>query len=156
MSGIADLHATDLLLVADATHTTSDALVLARIVEAVSARLPEVTVHLARIDPRAPDLTEMVARLAETERRVAVVPLLLNPGYLVEADVRRAVAPFPQAAVSASLGPHPRLATVLVDRLLRAGATWADSIVLAASASSRPCSTATTSTRWCRPRCEVR
>ena len=66
-----------------------------------------------------------------------VVPLLLSTGYHVRVDIARVVEAHPGTEAAPALGPGERLATVLRDRLVQAGATPADQVVLAAAGSSR-------------------
>ncbi|MBT2547342.1 sirohydrochlorin chelatase [Arthrobacter sp. ISL-65] len=67
-----------------------------------------------------------------------VVPLLLSVGYHVKVDIAKAVKSRPGTAAAAPLGPDPRLAALLDQRLREAGVTDNDSIVLAAAGSSNP------------------
>ena len=50
-----------------------------------------------------------------------VVPLLLSVGYHVKVDIARAVKSRPGSAAAAPLGPDPRLAKLLDQRLREAG-----------------------------------
>jgi sirohydrochlorin ferrochelatase len=67
-----------------------------------------------------------------------VVPLLLSVGYHVKVDIAKAVKSRPGTVAAAPLGPDPRLAALLDQRLREAGVTDNDSIVLAAAGSSNP------------------
>jgi sirohydrochlorin ferrochelatase len=67
-----------------------------------------------------------------------VVPLLLSVGYHVKVDIARAVKSRPGSAAAAPLGPDPRLARLLDQRLREAGTTDNDVVVLAAAGSSNP------------------
>jgi len=101
-----------LLLVAHGTASAAGAATTARVLEAVRAARPSVTVELAFLDvvqPRLPDALD--------HRPTVVVPLLLSTGYHVQTDIPAAVAPYPATRVARHLGPHDRLVTVLLDRL---------------------------------------
>jgi sirohydrochlorin ferrochelatase len=80
-----------------------------------------------------------VAGLAAAGQRAVVVPLLLSGGYHVHVDIAGAVDGAAGAVAARPLGPDPRLAAVLSDRLVEAGADPGDSrtaVVLAAAGSS--------------------
>jgi sirohydrochlorin ferrochelatase len=64
-----------------------------------------------------------------------VVPLLLSGGFHVHHDIPAAA---PQARVTPPLGPDPRLAAVMADRLREAGWDEAAAVVLAAAGSDDP------------------
>lgn len=96
---------------------------------------PGLTVLEAYVDVQDPALPEVVAGLAD-EVSVVVVPLLLTVGYHVQVDIAEAVASRPGSLAAAPLGPDPRLAGLLHERLGEVPADWG--IVLAAAGSSRP------------------
>jgi sirohydrochlorin ferrochelatase len=73
-----------------------------------------------------------------TGASAVVVPLLLSVGYHVKVDIAKAVKSRPGTVAAAPLGPDPRLAALLDQRLREAGVTDNDSIVLAAAGSSNP------------------
>lgn len=98
---------------------------------------PGLDVREAYVDVQQPDLVDVVAGLPEGEAAV-VVPLLLSVGYHVKVDIARAVKGRPRSAAAAPLGPDPRLAQLLDQRLREAGTTDNDVIVLAAAGSSNP------------------
>lgn len=102
----------------------------------VRALRPDLDVEAAFVDVQPPVVADVVARLAEAGRRSVVVPLLLSAGYHVNVDVARAVSAVPGAVAADPLGPDPRLADLLVQRLREAGAAPGDGVVLAAAGSS--------------------
>src|SRR5439155_17113235 len=82
-----------------------------------------------------PEVGDVVRRITASGRGAVVVPLLLSGGYHVHVDIGRATSG--EHAVSAgALGPDPRLARVLLDRLGEAGAGAGDAVVIAAAGSS--------------------
>lgn len=100
------------------------------------ARLrPGLEVLEAYVDVQEPALPGVVAGLPEDVQAV-VVPLLLTVGYHVQVDIAEAVASRPNTLAAAPLGPDPRLAKLLDERLGELPADWG--IVLAAAGSSRP------------------
>lgn len=103
----------------------------------IAALRPGLDVREAYVDVQQPDLVDVVAGLPEGESAV-VVPLLLSVGYHVKVDIARAVKSRPGSAAAAPLGPDPRLAALLDQRLREAGVTDNDVIVLAAAGSSNP------------------
>lgn len=100
------------------------------------ARLrPGLEVLEAYVDVQEPALPGVVAGLPEGVHAV-VLPLLLTVGYHVQVDIAEAVASRPGTLAAAPLGPDPRLAKLLDERLGELPADWG--IVLAAAGSSRP------------------
>ncbi|MGM0698006.1 MAG: sirohydrochlorin chelatase [Actinomycetota bacterium] len=94
-------------------------------------------VMLGHVDVQKPDVDEVIARLP-ADRPVILVPLLLSAGYHVHVDLAEAVD---RAAESdrdvrrtPTLGPDPRLAEILADRLPALGDN--DDVILAAAGSS--------------------
>lgn len=111
---------------------------------------PHLDVREAFVDVQIPEVAQVVTnalaeRSATGERRdggaaepdVVVVPLLLSPGFHTHVDIASAVD-VNGAQASATLGPDPRLADILVDRLRAVDAHVADTVVLAAAGSSDP------------------
>src|SRR5699024_754286 len=94
-------------------------------------------VREAFVDVQSPDIAEVVsahAEAAETRTResaevqAVVVPLLLSLGHHVKDDIAGAVAG--RAAVAAApLGPEPRLAGVMAQRLAETGPRPGDAVV---------------------------
>lgn len=105
----------------------------------VSAALPAVEVREAYVDVQHPRPAEVVRDLVGGAGAVStrdgapgavVVPLLLSAGFHVTSDVGAAVAGT-TAVSTGPLGPDPRLADVLAERLDEAGALPGDAVVLA-------------------------
>jgi sirohydrochlorin ferrochelatase len=122
--------------------------------DAIAALRPGVDVREAYVDVQQPDLVDVVAGLPGAPgapgggggdaadggpaASAVVVPLLLSVGYHVKVDIARAVKSRPGTLAAAPLGPDPRLAALLDQRLREAGVTDNDAIVLAAAGSSNP------------------
>ncbi|PNH85501.1 sirohydrochlorin chelatase [Arthrobacter sp. AFG20] len=121
--------------------------------DAIAALRPGLDVREAYVDVQQPDLVDVVAGLPEDQiagapqtaggpgaaaASAVVVPLLLSVGYHVKVDIAKAVKSRPGTAAAAPLGPDPRLAALLDQRLREAGVTDNDAIVLAAAGSSNP------------------
>lgn len=96
---------------------------------------PGLSVVEAYVDVQEPALPDVVAGLAPGVWAV-VVPLLLTVGFHVQVDIAEAVASRPDTLGAAPLGPDPRLAKLLDERLGDLPEGWG--IVLAAAGSSRP------------------
>ena len=108
-----------------------------RVVDELRAARPGVTVLEAYVDVHGPELPEVVAGLPAGAPAV-VVPLLLSVGYHVKVDIGRAVKSRERTTAAAPLGPDPRLARVLAERLGQVGLGPDDAVVLAAAGSSNP------------------
>ena len=121
-----------LLAVSHGTSDAAGAQAIADLVEAVAARLPEVEVRAAFVDVQEPDAVDALAAI---EGPVVVVPLLLSSGFHVHHDLHGMVADRPDAVVAAPLGPDPRLAAVLAERLPAASAL---PVILAVAGSRDP------------------
>ncbi|RKO25415.1 sirohydrochlorin chelatase [Pseudarthrobacter phenanthrenivorans] len=122
---------------AHGTSSTQGAAEVNALRDNIAALRPGLDVREAYVDVQQPDLVDVVAGLPEGESAV-VVPLLLSVGYHVKVDIARAVKSRPGSAAAAPLGPDPRLAELLDQRLREAGVTDNDVIVLAAAGSSNP------------------
>jgi sirohydrochlorin ferrochelatase len=105
--------------------------------DGIAALRPGLDVREAYVDVQEPDLPAVVAGLPAGETAV-VVPLLLSVGYHVKVDIARAVKSRPGTVAAAPLGPDPRLAALLDQRLREAGVTDNDAVILAAAGSSDP------------------
>ena len=124
-----------------ASHGTSDPAgrrAVAGLVQAVRERRPDLRVEDAHVDVQQPDVPAAMEGLADADRAVVVVPLLLSAGYHVHVDLAEAAAEAAprEVRVAGALGPDPRLATVLARRLRAAGLADGDRVVLAAAGSS--------------------
>jgi sirohydrochlorin ferrochelatase len=112
--------------------------------DAIAALRPGLDVREAYVDVQQPDLVDVVAGLpaglpsGSAGASAVVVPLLLSVGYHVKVDIAKAVKSRPGTVAAAPLGPDPRLAALLDQRLREAGVTDNDAIVLAAAGSSNP------------------
>jgi len=105
-----------------------------RLLRRVASLLPGVDVRLAYLDHAGPSLPSVLASLAGA--RTVVLPLLLTVGYHSRTDIPALLpAGVPYGPV---LGPDPRLADALSDRLAAAGVPRAAPVVLAAAGSSDP------------------
>ncbi|KIC69376.1 sirohydrochlorin chelatase [Pseudarthrobacter phenanthrenivorans] len=122
---------------AHGTSNTQGAAEVNALRAAIAELRPGLDVREAYVDVQQPDLVDVVAGLPAGEPAV-VVPLLLSVGYHVKVDIARAVKSRPGSAAAAPLGPDPRLAQLLDQRLREAGTTDNDVIVLAAAGSSNP------------------
>lgn len=122
---------------AHGTSNTQGAAEVNALRAAIAELRPGLEVREAYVDVQQPDLVDVVAGLPEGEPAV-VVPLLLSVGYHVKVDIARAVKSRPGSAAAAPLGPDPRLAALLDQRLREAGTTDNDVVVLAAAGSSNP------------------
>jgi len=122
---------------AHGTSNTQGAAEVNALRAAIAELRPGLDVREAYVDVQQPDLVDVVAGLPGGEAAV-VGPLLLSVGYHVKVDIARAVKGRPGSAAAAPLGPDPRLAALLDQRLREAGTTDNDVIVLAAAGSSNP------------------
>ena len=92
-------------------------------------------VMLGHVDVQDPGVEEVIDRLP-ADRPAVLVPLLLSPGYHVHVDLADALegADDRDIRLATTLGPDPRLARVLAERLPRLRDD--DAVVLAAAGSS--------------------
>lgn len=121
-----------LLAVSHGTDDVEGARAIADLVAQVAAHLPEVEVRGAFFDVQQPDAR---GALATIDGPVVVVPLLLSSGSSVHHDLHGMVADRTDAVVADALGPDPRLAHVLAQRL--SGATD-HPVILAVAGSHDP------------------
>jgi sirohydrochlorin ferrochelatase len=130
-----------LVACAHGTRNPTGRRLIAELALAARALRPGLQTTAAFVDVQPPTVVDVVRGLADTATPAVVVPLLLSGGYHVHVDIAGAVQAHPQAVAARPLGPDPRLAAVLTDRLTEAGADPRDpltAIVLAAAGSSDP------------------
>ncbi|WP_369130064.1 sirohydrochlorin chelatase [Modestobacter roseus] len=128
-----------LVACAHGTRNPTGRRLIAELALAARAQRPGIRTTAAFVDVQPPTVVDVVRGLADDATPAVVVPLLLSGGYHVHVDIAGAVAAHPRAVAARPLGPDPRLAAVLTDRLREAGADPADprtAIVLAAAGSS--------------------
>jgi sirohydrochlorin ferrochelatase len=103
------------------------------VVEAVAAGLRRLD---AALDVRVGYLEHGPPHVADLAEPGAIaVPLLLSAGYHVRVDLP---AQAPEVVVSEAVGPDPRLAEALADRLAEAGYDGRSAVTLAAAGSADP------------------
>ncbi|WP_426996723.1 sirohydrochlorin chelatase [Pseudarthrobacter sp. N5] len=122
---------------AHGTSSTQGAAEVNALRDGIAALRPGLEVREAYVDVQQPGLPDVVTAVAAGESAV-VVPLLLSVGYHVKVDITRAVRSRPDTLAAAPLGPDPRLAALLDQRLREAGVTESDAVILAAAGSSDP------------------
>lgn len=108
-----------LLAVSHGTSDAEGARAIADLVDAVATTLPDVEVRSAFVDVQQPDAADLLPTI---EGPVVIVPLLLSRGFHVHHDLHGMAAKKADAVVSDPMGPDPRLAEVLADRLAAASA----------------------------------
>jgi sirohydrochlorin ferrochelatase len=124
---------------AHGTRNPTGRRLIAELALAARAQRPGLVTTAAFVDVQPPTVVDVVAGLAAEGRAAVVVPLLLSGGYHVHVDIAGAVAGADGTVAARPLGPDARLAEVLHDRLLQAGADPRDpltAVVLAAAGSS--------------------
>lgn len=119
------------------TSNTEGQAAVNRLRDEMRSLRPELDVREAYVDVQEPDLPEVVAGLPEGP--AVIVPLLLSVGYHVKVDIAEAVRSRPGTVAAAPLGPDPRLAALLQQRLEEAGVKPDGAVVLAAAGSSDAC-----------------
>ena len=124
-----------LLAISHGTASPAGQAAVSALVDAVAVRLPEVTVRLGHVDVQQPDVAASLDALP-AEQPVVIVPLLLSAGYHVRVDLTKQSAGRPGVTIAAALGPDPRLADVLLDRLGPLAPRPEDAVVLAVAGSS--------------------
>lgn len=108
-----------LLAVSHGTSDAEGARAIADLVDAVAAAVPDVEVRSAFVDVQQPDAADLLPTI---DGPVVIVPLLLSRGFHVHHDLHGMAAMKADAVVSDPMGPDPRLAEVLADRLADASA----------------------------------
>ena len=118
-----------------------------QIVDALRSSAPSLEIRAAFIELVQPDVPTALAGIP-ADRRAVLVPLLLASGYHDRVDLPAAIATIrPRTAHAPVLGPDPRLAVALADRLREAGRRPGDAVVLAAAGSSEPAAIASVRTQ---------
>jgi sirohydrochlorin ferrochelatase len=128
-----------LIACAHGTRNPTGRRLIAELALAARSLRPGLVTTAAFVDVQPPTVVDVVAELSASGRPAVVVPLLLSGGYHVHVDIASAVAAAPGTVAARPLGPDPRLAAVLRDRLVQAGADPGDprtAVVLAAAGSS--------------------
>ncbi|MGY2075261.1 sirohydrochlorin chelatase [Blastococcus sp. SYSU DS0828] len=128
-----------LVACAHGTRNPTGRRLIAELALAARRLRPGLVTTAAFVDVQPPTVVDVVAELAAAGRPAVVVPLLLSGGYHVHVDIAGAVAAAESAVAARPLGPDPRLAEVLLARLVESGADPADpstAVVLAAAGSS--------------------
>jgi sirohydrochlorin ferrochelatase len=128
-----------LVACAHGTRNPTGRRLIAELALAARELRPGLVTTAAFVDVQPPTVVDVVAGLAGAGRAAVVVPLLLSGGYHVHVDIAGAVAGSAGAVAARPLGPDPRLADVLYDRLVQAGGDPRDpltAVVLAAAGSS--------------------
>lgn len=132
-----------LVACAHGTRSAAGRAVVRALVEDVRRLRPGLEVREAFVDVQEPAVGDAVGAAlaggagASDGPAAVVAPLLLSTGVHVRHDIGAAVAGRPAVAAE-PLGPDDRLAGILVERLIEAGATADDAVVLAAAGSSDP------------------
>lgn len=124
-----------LLAISHGTSSTEGQAAVAALVDAVAARLPDVTVRLGHVDVQQPDVAASLDALPSGEP-VTIVPLLLSAGYHVRVDLKKQSAGHDGVDIAPALGPDPRLIDVLLARLAPLELADEDVVVLAVAGSS--------------------
>lgn len=124
-----------LLAISHGTASPAGQAAVSALVDAVAARLPEVTVRLGHVDVQQPDVEASLDALP-AGHPVVIVPLLLSAGYHVRVDLKQQSAGRADVTIAPALGPDPRLVDALLARLAPLGPAPDDRIVLAVAGSS--------------------
>lgn len=114
--------------------------VVRAILRRIGELVPGIPVREAYVDVQSPDVADAVADLSvpapdvrtredDAAPAAVVVPLLLSTGFHVNQDIAAAVTGR-DAAAGAPLGPDPRLAEVMAQRLAEAGTHSEDAVVM--------------------------
>lgn len=134
-------------MVAHGTRDPAGVRTVRQIVDALRWSAPSLEVKAAFIELAEPGVPTALAGIP-LDRRAVLVPLLLAPGYHDRVDLPAAIAAArPGTAHASVLGPDPRLAVALADRLREAGRRPGDAVVLAAAGSSDPTAIASVRTQ---------
>ncbi|GAA4347737.1 sirohydrochlorin chelatase [Microbacterium rhizosphaerae] len=104
-----------LLAISHGTASAEGQASIQALVDAVGRRLPQARVRLGHVDVQQPDVAASLAELSDGP--VVIVPLLLSAGYHVRIDLREQSAHRDDVTITPALGPDPRLADLLAERL---------------------------------------
>jgi sirohydrochlorin ferrochelatase len=124
-----------LIAISHGTSSPSGQAAIKSLMDAVAARLPDVTVRLGHVDVQQPDVAASLAAVPD-DQPVVIVPLLLSAGYHVRIDLREQTEHRQNVTITAALGPDDRLVAQLADRLAALDPASADAVVLAVAGSS--------------------
>ncbi|WP_120521260.1 sirohydrochlorin chelatase [Arthrobacter celericrescens] len=124
-----------LIACAHGTRNADGQAAIRQVLAEIEALRPGLQVVEAYVDVQEPELSAVVAGLPEGTAAV-VVPLLLGTGYHVKVDIPKAIKARPEVTAAPPLGPDPRLAELLAERLREAGLREDDGVLLAAAGSS--------------------
>lgn len=134
-----------LILVAHGTRSTAGMQTIGALSSAVADRIGPL--RTAFVDVLGPNPAEVLAEVRQPSVVVpsvvvpaVVVPAFLASGYHVHTDLPSRIAESGHRNVSVmpALGPDPRLADVMRDRLHEVGWRRGDAVVMAAAGSSNP------------------
>lgn len=120
-----------LLAVSHGTDDADGSRAIAALVAQVRAALPDVYVIEAFVDVQQPDAAELAPQL---EGPLVIVPLLLSSGFHVHHDLHGIAKTRPSTVIADPMGPDPRLADVLAQRLPEGR----DPVILAVAGSRDP------------------
>jgi len=124
--------------VAHGTRDPAGVRTVRQIVDALRGSAASSEIGVAFLELAEPDVPTALAGIP-ADRRAVLVPLLLASGYHDRVDLPAAIAAArPGTAHASVLGPDPRLAVALADRLREAGRRPGEAVVLAAAGSSDP------------------
>ena len=126
-----------LIACAHGTRNAEGQAAIRQVLAEIEALRPGLQVLEAYVDVQEPELSGVVAGLPAGTAAV-VVPLLLGTGYHVKVDIPKAIKDRPEVTAAPPLGPDPRLADLLAERLHAAGLKDDDGVLLAAAGSSLP------------------
>ncbi|MDQ0646017.1 sirohydrochlorin ferrochelatase [Microbacterium natoriense] len=120
-----------LLAVSHGTADVEGAAAIAALVAQVRSALPDVDVIEAFVDVQQPDAAELAPQL---DGPLVIVPLLLSSGFHVHHDLHGIAKTRPSTVIADPMGPDPRLADVLAQRLPEGQ----DPVILAVAGSRDP------------------
>ena len=108
-----------------------------RLVDAVASERPELDVSISFVDASNSDVAAALA--ADAEPEAVIVPLVLSAGFHVRTGLALGLDRIGGASgLAPELGPDPRIAEVLAERLESLELTERDAVVLAAAGSNDP------------------